>query len=840
MNYINRRIKGFVVAIVFLMSFFMISSGAFAYTQQIAGYVGWVGTFVTPANFIYNQSAALLPVGSLLQVISVGQNGSIDLPKADGTPGGDDYLITHEACGFDYQFGNFTSAPGMYYDVYQATWESTWGSPKVYVRAWNGTDTTNSTYYGNSSLITPTILPAPVPPFDPANFPANFSTTTPYTPPAGTPVITTVSPVAGGASATVTISGSSFGLTQGSGVVQFDLNGSSTTSATSYTSWNDTQIVFTVPSMAAGKYRVIVRNNSSQNGYWSTYYHLVPYIYSISPISGPLSTVVTVVGSNLATATNVNIDSTLFLNASPIGPTATQLTFNLDPSTPTGPSSISIDNPSGTSNQVTFTVTTTGPQITGVKEINGGKYYIGHSYITVEGTGFGATQGSSTVQIGGYTMTPSVWSDTKITGLIPTSIVTAESKNVVVNAGTASNSFSIVCYPYITGLSAASQMAGTSITITGYGFGASQGTSTSFFNGTVGGTAISWVNTSIVMNVPMTATSGLVSVEVNPGGLSSNGVNLTVTANTNAYISSITQATIYSGDALKTITVHGTNTTFTSGTVAYVQYITGTNVSCPISVSNGTTATVTLNVPANTVITAGSKRITLVTGAELATGDASVAGTAPVVITAPTVSTFSQAAGDQGSQVTASITGTGSHFNLTIGTQIVVSGTGVTAEVVAPAPSTTSMSIKFYIDGSAAATARTVTLSYAVGALGTETFSPAFTVNQGAGNWSTDDFVSNGGPMVAYPNPFNPLDTANPLKMLIGAATDETVSIYILDSNARIVWEFKGALGASRIVTWDGDTAYGDTAHNGLYLARAVSGTKTLSKGKILVINKKP
>jgi hypothetical protein len=57
-----------------------------------------------------------------------------------------------------------------------------------------------------------------------------------------TPTITSIAPTSGGIGASVTVSGSNFGTTQGSSSTRF--NGSL---ATSITSWSDTQIVAAVP-----------------------------------------------------------------------------------------------------------------------------------------------------------------------------------------------------------------------------------------------------------------------------------------------------------------------------------------------------------------------------------------------------------------------------------------------------------------------------------------------------------------------------------------------------------------------------------------------------------------
>lgn len=80
--------------------------------------------------------------------------------------------------------------------------------------------------------------------------------------------------------------------------------------------------------------------------------------------------------------------------------------------------------------------------------------------------------------------------------------------------------------PVITGLSPTSAGVGTSVTINGTDFGASQGGSTITFNG-VTTTPTSWSATSIIAPVPYGSSTGNVAVEVN--GTSSNGVMFLVT-----------------------------------------------------------------------------------------------------------------------------------------------------------------------------------------------------------------------------------------------------------------------------------------------------------------------
>ena len=121
--------------------------------------------------------------------------------------------------------------------------------------------------------------------------------------------------------------------------------------------------------------------------------------------------------------------------------------------------------------------------------------------VTITGTNFGATQGTSTVKFNGTAATPTSWSATSIVVPVPTGATTG---NLVVHAsGVDSNgiSFTVLPTPSITSLSPTSGAVGTSVTITGTNFGSTQGTSTVTFSGTTA-TPTSWSATSIVTPVP--------------------------------------------------------------------------------------------------------------------------------------------------------------------------------------------------------------------------------------------------------------------------------------------------------------------------------------------------
>jgi hypothetical protein len=188
------------------------------------------------------------------------------------------------------------------------------------------------------------------------------------------------------------------------------------------------------------------------------------------------------------------------------------------------------------------------PSITSLSPTSGA---IGTS-VTITGTNFGATQGSSTVTFNGTTATPTYWSATTIVVTVPSGATTG---NVVVTASNvASNSlpFTVILTPGISSLSTTSGPVGTPLTITGTNFGGTQGSSAVTFNGTLA-TPPTWNNASISVSVPVTATTG--SVVVTVGGQQSNPINFNVTVPT----PSISGLSSSSGPVGAMVTITGTN-----------------------------------------------------------------------------------------------------------------------------------------------------------------------------------------------------------------------------------------------------------------------------------------
>jgi len=245
-----------------------------------------------------------------------------------------------------------------------------------------------------------------------------------------TPIVTGMTPSLGPVNTTVTVTGSNFGSTQGT----LTFGG---VTATSYTSWTNSQVVANVPSGAAS-------------------------------------------GADLVNVTENSITGISFTSFTVIKPTVTSVT----------------------------------PP---AAEINGN--------IVVNGSGFGANQASSQVLFNGTAVGVNSWSDTAIALNIPPGITSGP---VTVNVdGVVSNGvqFTILEPLAVSGISPSSGPAGTTVTITGAGFGPTQSNSTvTIFNSTANVT--SWNDTQIQVTVPGGTLSGAVGVEV--AGVPVYGPNFTV------------------------------------------------------------------------------------------------------------------------------------------------------------------------------------------------------------------------------------------------------------------------------------------------------------------------
>ena len=441
------------------------------------------------------------------------------------------------------------------------------------------------------------------------------------------PSLTSLSPTSGVVGTSVTINGANFGSTKGSSTVTF--NGTTATP----TSWSSTSIVVPVPNGATTGNVVVTVGGVASNGLPYTV-AVAPTLTSLTPTGGSIGTAVTITGTNFGATQG---SSTVKFNGTTATPTSWSATSIVVP-VPNGASTgnVVVTVAGLASNGLPYAVT---PTLTNLSPNSGP---VGTS-ITVTGTNFGATKGSSTISFNGTTATPTSWSMTSIVVPVPSG---ATSGNVVVTVGgVATNGlpFTVTVAPGLTSLSPTNGPIGTSITISGANFGATKGSSTVKFNGTTA-TPTSWSNTSIVVPVPNSATTGNVVVTV--GGLASNGLPYTVTV-----APSLTSLSPTSGVVGTSVTINGTNFGSTKGS-----------------------STVTFNGTAATPTTWSSTRIVVPVPAGASTGSVvvTVNGLASnslpyTVLIAPSVTSVNPSSAQAGAVVTIA----GAHFGATKGSSTV-------------------------------------------------------------------------------------------------------------------------------------------------------------------------
>jgi YD repeat-containing protein len=357
------------------------------------------------------------------------------------------------------------------------------------------------------------------------------------------PIITSISPSSGAAGTNVTFTGSNFGASMGNSQLFFSGNTEPVAAGVFPSTWTTTSFIGQVPNGAVTGPVFVFINGQASNGVCFATTSSTPCISALSPASGGSGASVTISGINFGSRQG---QSTVKLN----GVTATVTSWGVTSIAFTVPANVSSGNVVVTvggivSNGVPFTVP--GPAITNISP-DAGK--IGNS-VTITGTAFGSSQGSSTVKFNGTTATPTSWTNTTIVVPVPTGATTGPVVVTVNNQASVGANFTVTSAPSISSLSPTSGTVNTMVTVAGSGFGSPQGSGTVSFGGTIA-TPFSWSDSSISVPVPSGATTG--SVVVTAGGTPSNGSTFTVTPSP-----SITSLSATTGAAGTSITITGSN-----------------------------------------------------------------------------------------------------------------------------------------------------------------------------------------------------------------------------------------------------------------------------------------
>src|ERR1043165_5857047 len=326
------------------------------------------------------------------------------------------------------------------------------------------------------------------------------------------PSLTSINPTSGVPGTQVTLTGSGFGAVQGTGSVWLGNK-----LAGSIVSWSDTQIVATVATnVASGSAQV------QQAGTWSNniaFTIITPTISSISPTSGVPGTQVTINGTNFgATQGSGQVWLGNTYAGSIVSWSNTQIVATVAANAASGNAQVQQSGVWG--NQIAFTVTS--PTISSISPTTA---RAGDS-ITINGTNFGATQGTGVVWFGRNNAARIVsWGDTQIVAIVASGSVTGPAQvqqgGVWANYGT----FTVLT-PTISSVSPTTARAGDSITITGTNFGTTQGSGQVWLGSKYAGSIVSWSDTQIVATVASGSVTG--TAQVQQGGVWANYGTFTV------------------------------------------------------------------------------------------------------------------------------------------------------------------------------------------------------------------------------------------------------------------------------------------------------------------------
>jgi len=253
-----------------------------------------------------------------------------------------------------------------------------------------------------------------------------------------------------------------------------------------------------------------------------------PTLITVSPASGAPGTAVsvTLAGWDFAPGATVAVSNAEIAvsGVTVVNDAQITATFTIAANAATGAADVTVTTSGGTSRAASFAVTGGGPSITSLSVTSGA---VGTA-VTITGSGFGAAQSGSTVTFGSVSAgMASDWRETSITVAVPAG---AGAGNVVVTVGGAASNgvwFTVTGGPGVTRIWPTSGPVGTVVTITGSGFGGTQGGSTVEFAGTTASTVPYWSDTSITAEVSGGAMTGSVVVRVN--GVSGTGPVFTVT-----------------------------------------------------------------------------------------------------------------------------------------------------------------------------------------------------------------------------------------------------------------------------------------------------------------------
>ena len=229
------------------------------------------------------------------------------------------------------------------------------------------------------------------------------------TPPLPEPSISGLATGAARIGDTLAINGSDFGASRLDSTVTFG-----NVSASAFGAWGDTSISVVVPDGISGQVPVVVATGGGASS--AATFGVVPVITKLSPTSGAIGSEVAITGNgfgDLIGSSHVHFGSRA---ASTYASWSQRLVRLKVPSGVSRSVSVTVTTPGGTSNASSFKVT---PTVRAIFPTSGRA----GSYVTVSGSAFGASRGSSYVAFGTRIAGAfSSWTDTKLKVKVPSGV----------------------------------------------------------------------------------------------------------------------------------------------------------------------------------------------------------------------------------------------------------------------------------------------------------------------------------------------------------------------------------------------------------------------------------
>jgi hypothetical protein len=328
------------------------------------------------------------------------------------------------------------------------------------------------------------------------------------------PTLTSVTPASGaqGASVPVTLTGTNFvsGATvalSNPGIAVTNVVVASTTQITA------TLTIAAAAALGAANVTVTTSGGASGAVTFTVNPPPPPIITSLSTSTGAANTQVTINGSGFgAQATGA-----VWLGSNPAGTVVSWSDLQIVATVACNATSgtVRVRQGGAWSNASDFTVNTA--TISTVAPDNG---VPGVTAVTITGTGFGAVQGAGgQVWLGTANGVVQSWSDTQVVATVG---MGATSGSVLILQGCVMSNAKpfTVNRLHIDDVTPNSGLPGTLITITGTGFGASQGIGGVVWLGSTAGQVVSWSDTQVVATVAATALTGVAKIQPQNGAWS--------------------------------------------------------------------------------------------------------------------------------------------------------------------------------------------------------------------------------------------------------------------------------------------------------------------------------